>query len=205
MKSIRNGKTILVRLVFLLLMQFYLLSCSTVSKFPLGAIDADDLKLRIYKNQKGEPDLKEIQKRYMKTGTFDIGAGFGVASDTREGDNNDARGTIVSLKGYPLGRWYAEPTEEAITKFGLKKDHWYEVRGDVSAGEFSGGGLDSTVHAFGLGFDIIPEMAFILGWGFYDVKDGDVTDTDNGIVFGVSLNIYAFKKIFQVIAEEINK
>lgn len=42
-------------------------------------------------------------------GFLDVGLGFGVAFDTREEANNDARGTLVSLKAYPNGRWYSTP------------------------------------------------------------------------------------------------
>lgn len=154
--------------------------------------------------------FKEGPGAYLKLGTFDIGVGYAVAVDTHTGDDNDASGTLVSLKGYPFGRWYAPPKDKAMkedTKWDKnanyqvpKMDKWQNrlsVFYGASAGEFSGGGLESTLHAVGLGFDITPEIAIIAGWSFYDKG----ADTDNGPLFGISLNLYAFQKIFKAIGD----
>jgi len=50
-------------------------------------------------------------------GFLDVGVGFGVAFDTHDGDNNDARGTLLSVKGYPWGRWYSKKEIAGDTQF----------------------------------------------------------------------------------------
>jgi hypothetical protein len=161
-------------------------------------------------------DGREIE--YLKLETFDIGVGFAVAKNIRHGPNNDASGTLVSFKGYPFGKWYASPrkTDNSVGDIKLDPNSHYQVPGKesllsrlsvfygASAGEFSGGGLDSTLHAVGVGFDITPGIALLGGWSFYDVTEQDGTsDTDDGLIFGVSLNMSAFKKLLASIAEAL--
>jgi len=119
---------------------------------------------------------KEGPGAYLRLGTFDIGVGYAVAVDTHTGPDNDASGTLVSFKGYPFGRWYAPPKANVMVE-GTKWDEnaHYQVPGmnklqnrfsvfyGASAGEFSGGGLESTLHAVGVGFDITPGIAILAG------------------------------------------
>lgn len=49
-------------------------------------------------------------------GFFDIGAGFGVVFDTRNSSDDDASGTLLNFKAYPLGRWYGEPRADLVSK-----------------------------------------------------------------------------------------
>ncbi len=54
--------------------------------------------------------LEPVKLRYDEVeppGFFDIGVGFGFVPNTRDGVNDDASGTVVSFKAYPLGRWYS--------------------------------------------------------------------------------------------------
>ena len=165
--------------------------------------------------QSRRKDFDGGPEEYLKLETFDIGAGFAVAQNVRHGPNNDASGTLVSFKGYPFGKWYASPKKDGVDGgMNLDQNSHYQVPGKenplchlsvfygVSAGEFSGGGLDSTLHAVGVGYDITPGIALLAGWSFYDVVEQDGTsDTDNGLIFGISLNMAAFKKVFATIAE----
>jgi hypothetical protein len=158
-------------------------------------------------------DGREVE--YLKLETFDIGVGFAVAKNVRHGPNNDASGTLVSLKGYPFGKWYASPKklDNNVGDIKLDPNSHYQVPGKgplsrlsvfygASAGEFSGGGLNSTLHAVGVGFDITPGIALLGGWSFYDVTEQDGTsDTDDGFIFGVSLNMSAFKRLLASIAD----
>ncbi len=199
-------------------------------------------------------------------GYLDMGVGFAVAFNTRNGDNNDASGTLVSVKAYPAGRWYAKrksegarqlslasakmveeavekknppPADDSATRIvtgappqpvddGPSKtadvadyiDELIKSRDDVladgayyivedrdswkhrvsffygvSVGNFSGGGLDSAANVVGIGYDFAPQLAFLLGWAFYDVEENGVTDTDSGLLFGVSLNLNAFRSL----------
>lgn len=183
-------------------------SLNNSPKQTLGTIPEVPESLR--KEFKGRPE------EYLKLETFDVGVGFAVAKNVRYGPDNDASGTLVSFKGYPFGKWYAYPKKGDVSgDKGLDQKLHYQVPGreswlcrlsgfyGASAGEFSGGGLDSTLHAVGVGFDITPEIALLAGCGFYDVVEQDGTsDTDYGFIFGVSLNMSAFKKFFaEVLAE----
>lgn len=162
-----------------------------------------------------DPNAHATPAEYLKLGTFDIGAGYAIAIDTRDGPNNDATGTLLSFKGYPFGRWYASAKPGALAKGNKwdkdahykvpKNDDWYNrisIFYGASAGEFSGGGLESTLHAVGVGFDITPEMALLAGWSVYDVTEDDgSSDADSGPVIGVSLNLYAFRKVLKALGD----
>lgn len=224
-------------------------------------------------------------------GWFDIGAGYGVAFNTRSGKDNDAQGIFVAFKGYPFGRWYStlkdskrfvetvkgdfiallkeerrkrapeerdkefpdlkkllpgnekdeidptnaqlvhrvyefkydktddlklpssiyeylknnKPTEMArnelyVTKYRLEGHDdlvkRFSLFAGISAGEFRGGGLDSTLFAMGASYDITPELAFLGGIAFYEIETmGGAKDTDSGPFIAFSLNLNAFRKI----------
>jgi len=61
----------------------------------------------------------------------------------------------------------------------------------VSAGNIDNGGIDSTVNVFGVGFDITPDFALLLGRAFFEADN----ETDDAWFFGVSLNLYAFRDL----------
>ena len=67
----------------------------------------------------------------------------------------------------------------------------------TSVNEFDGGGLDSQVNAVGLAFDVAPQMAIAVGYGFYDVDN----EVDNGWIASVSLNLAAFRWFFADLAD----
>lgn len=182
------------------------------------------------------PEDEEMQ--YIKlddaqpSGYFDIGAGFGVIQKS----GNDVKGTIVSFKGYPYGRWYAkaktvdqftlanqvtdavdscgEDTEEnqdcETNKQELRQQinnlyqessknriirsmrgwkHRLSIFYGVSASDFDGDGLSTSVDALGFGIDITPELSIIAGFANYENDDGGIS---NDYIYGVSLNLNAF-------------
>jgi hypothetical protein len=289
-------------------------------------------------------------------GFVDVGAGYAVVSDVRSGPNNDADGFLLSLRAYPLGRWYSKPrstaevvlkeaadrlidekskkteikkardavasakekiaqarialesgpdpvsaailaranqhNEEAkailkgvgkedllaslvaltgttarlatINDFGaaetrlqgaldqadadlgraetshgdlidrlefargeLANEEFYEVINDedgdgedddlgdwrflrrfsvfygTSLSDFTGGGIQSTVQAVGVAFDIAPQFSIMYGVAFYEVEVDDgsgtgtlIDDTDHEQIIAVSLNLNAFKSLF---------
>jgi len=177
-------------------------------------------------------DAKFITQ-FKDPGHFDIGAGFTVLKNTADG--RDARGTLVSFKAYPTGRWYTQAKapgiKDVISESESKSEedskgkhsttslleankvlverqstgfyvvperdkfyHRFSFFYGISAGNFSGGDLDSQVNAFGIGYDIAPEFSIITGVGFYDYKLPSETeeDSDSAFLFGVSLNLNAF-------------
>lgn len=74
--------------------------------------------------------------------------------------------------------------------------HHLSVFYGLSVGNFGGGGIDSTVHALGLGFDVTPELALLGGAAFYRQVEGTEEDADIAAFFGISLNLNAFKSLY---------
>ncbi len=84
-----------------------------------------------------------------------------------------------------------------------ERDGWYNrfsIFYGTSAGEFSGGGLESSVNSIGLGYDISPDLALHAGYAFYDFEQGGSTDSDSSFFYGVSLNLFAFKNFLAAAA-----
>lgn len=101
----------------------------------------------------------------------------------------------------------------ALADIGIPENYVVEVDGarrgwphrlsvfyGVSVGDFNGGGITSTANTFGLGFDVTPELAVLLGTAFYRQEENGVEDTDNALFFGVSLNLNAFKALYSAAA-----
>ncbi len=73
-----------------------------------------------------------------------------------------------------------------------ERSNWYNrlsVFYARSPENFTGGSLDTTVDALGIGIDITPEFSLIVGGATYENTDGGIS---NDYVFGVSLNLNAF-------------
>jgi len=75
--------------------------------FTISALGCQSFK----KNVTGASDFPEGEEsQYINLidavppGYFDIGAGFGVIQKS----GNDIKGTLISFKGYPYGRWYSK-------------------------------------------------------------------------------------------------
>ena len=95
------------------------------------------------------------------------------------------------------------PTSSRKWRVIRERDNWYNrfsVFYGTSAGEFSGGGLESSVNALGLGYDISPDLALHMGYAFYDFEQGGSTDSDSSFFYGVSLNLFAFKNFLAAAA-----
>jgi hypothetical protein len=73
----------------------------------------------------------------------------------------------------------------------------------TSIGNFDNGGIDSSVNVIGVAFDLAPQLAIQVGWGYYDVVDATTneSDTDSGLVAGVSLNLAAFRWMFSSLGD----
>ncbi|MEL6611462.1 MAG: hypothetical protein AAFQ53_05175 [Bacteroidota bacterium] len=86
-----------------------------------------------------------------------------------------------------------------------ERNHWYNrlsVFYGRSVADFDSGGLDSAVNVVGVGFDVSPDLALQLGYGFYEVDEtgnGDA-DSDGSLFFGVSLNLFAFRSLASAIS-----
>lgn len=60
-------------------------------------------------------DLEKLSKGEAEhPGFFDVGAGFAQLQNTDSAANNDARGLMISFKGYPFGRWYSTEKSKSI-------------------------------------------------------------------------------------------
>lgn len=65
-----------------------------------------------------------------------------------------------------------------------------------SLGDFTGGGLRSSVDVIGIGYDVAPQFAIQLGYAFYEVSDNGEVDTDGGLSLSISINLNTFKSVF---------
>lgn len=64
------------------------------------------------------PEFKnpELAGDLFYPSSIDFGFGAAVVYDTRDTNDDDVSGFLVNIKGYPWGKWYVRPNDEARIK-----------------------------------------------------------------------------------------